>query len=170
MKPAQRNADKGAFFKSIRHTLMHLVLADKMWLTRFASQGVPVAALPLGLIALPEGSDYSINLHPDWKDLKRTRERLDAAMVACLQEMSPEFLSSTMHYANAKGVQRAHPMWQALTHSFFHRAHHRGQVTTLLTQAGVAIGVTDLIALIKQKCYVINSCLRSLYLGYRHIC
>ena len=46
---------------------MHLVLADKMWLTRFASQGVAVAALPLELIALPEGSDYSSNLHLTWK-------------------------------------------------------------------------------------------------------
>ena len=33
---AQRKADQGAFFKSIHHTLTHLVLADKMWLTRFA--------------------------------------------------------------------------------------------------------------------------------------
>ena len=29
---AQRNADQGAFFKSVHRTLTHLVLADKMWL------------------------------------------------------------------------------------------------------------------------------------------
>lgn len=145
---AQRKADRRAFFKSIHHTLMHLVLADKMWLTRFASQGVPFAALPMELIALPEGLDYSSNLHPDWEDLKQTRERLDAAIKVWLQQISPEFLSGTMQYANTKGVQRAHPMWQALTHFFNHQAHHRGQVTTLLTQAGVDVGVTDLIALV----------------------
>jgi uncharacterized damage-inducible protein DinB len=53
-----------------------------------------------------------------------------------------------MRYSNTKGVQREHPMWQALTHFFNHQTHHRGQVTTLLMQAGVDVGVTDLIALV----------------------
>ncbi len=35
-----------------------------------------------------------------------------------------------------------------LTHFFNHQTHHRGQVTTLLMQAGVDIGVADLIALV----------------------
>jgi uncharacterized damage-inducible protein DinB len=52
-----------------------------------------------------------------------------------------------MRYANTKGVQREHPIWQALTHFFNHQTHHRGQVTTLLAQAGIDPGVTDLIAL-----------------------
>lgn len=41
-------------------------------------------------------------------------------------------------------------MWQALTHFFNHQTHHRGQVTTLLMQAGVDVGVTDLIALVSS--------------------
>ena len=45
-------------------------------------------------------------------------------------------------------MAREHPAWQALTHLFNHQAHHRGQVTTLLSQAGVDVGVTDLIALV----------------------
>jgi uncharacterized damage-inducible protein DinB len=47
-------------------------------------------------------------------------------------------------------VQREHPMWMALTHFFNHQAHHRGQVTTLLMQAGVDPGLTDLIALVQS--------------------
>ena len=42
---AQRKADQGAFFKSMHQTLTHLVLADKMWLVRFARQSVEFAAL-----------------------------------------------------------------------------------------------------------------------------
>jgi uncharacterized damage-inducible protein DinB len=33
-------------------------------------------------------------------------------------------------------------------HFFNHQTHHRGQVTTLLTQAGQDVGDTDLLALI----------------------
>ena len=145
---AQRKADQGAFFKSVHTTLMHLVLADKMWLARFARQGVEFAALGSELLTMPQGSDYNSDLHPVWTDLTQTRDALDAAIEQWLADMSPEFLTSTMRYANTKGVQRAHPAWQALTHLFNHQTHHRGQVTTLLTQAGVDVDVTDLIALV----------------------
>ena len=144
----ERKADRGAFFKSIHQTLTHLVLADKMWLARFAAQGTAFAALPPELLAVPVGSDYTSDLHPDWADLKQTRDALDAAIEQWLADMTPAFLISTMRYANTKGVQRAHPAWQALTHFFNHQTHHRGQVTTLLTQAGVDVGLTDLIALV----------------------
>ena len=97
---------------------------------------------------MPEGSDYTSDLHPDWADLKRTRDVLDAAIELWMQGMAAGFLSTTMVYANTKGVERAHPAWQALTHFFNHQTHHRGQVTTLLMQAGVDVGVTDLVALI----------------------
>ena len=40
---------------------------------------------------------------------------------------------------------RAYPFWAALTHFFNHQTHHRGQLTTLLMQAGKDPGVTDLI-------------------------
>ena len=53
-----------------------------------------------------------------------------------------------MRYTNTLGVAREHPAWQALSHFFNHQTHHRGQVATLLTQAGVDVGVTDLIALV----------------------
>ena len=145
---AQRKADQGAFFKSIHMTLTHLVLADKMWLARFAVQGVDFAALSPALLAVPKGSDYTSDLHPDWADLKATRDQLDAAIEHWLAEMQQEFLASTLQYANTKGVPRAHPAWQALTHFFNHQTHHRGQVTTLLSQSGVDMGTTDLIALV----------------------
>ncbi|MBC7647521.1 MAG: DinB family protein [Vitreoscilla sp.] len=145
---AERKTDRGAFFKSIHHTLMHLVLADKMWLARFAQQGLVFAALAPELLAMPEGSNYTSDLHPDWQDLKHTRDALDAAVEQWLADMSAEFLTSTMRYANTKGVLRAHPAWQAMTHFFNHQTHHRGQVTTLLAQVGIDVGVTDLIVLV----------------------
>ncbi|MGB0733695.1 MAG: DinB family protein, partial [Pontibacterium sp.] len=35
-------------------------------------------------------------------------------------------------------------------HFFNHQTHHRGQITTLLHQAGVDVGVTDLVVHIKN--------------------
>jgi uncharacterized damage-inducible protein DinB len=33
-------------------------------------------------------------------------------------------------------------------HFFNHQTHHRGQVTTLLHQEGIDVGITDLLAMI----------------------
>ena len=53
-----RKADRGAFFASIHHTLTHPVLADRLWLHRFASQPTRFAALHAASLALPPGVDY----------------------------------------------------------------------------------------------------------------
>ena len=119
-----------------------------MWLARFAGKGVEFAALKPELLSSPEASDYTSDLYPGWTDLQLIRDALDVAIEQWMADMQPEFLTNTMIYANTKGVHRAHPAWQALTDFFNHQTHHRGQVTTLLTQAGVDVGVTDLIALV----------------------
>jgi len=147
---AERRRDRGAFFGSIHASLEHLVWGDKTWLQRFAAQGVRFESLPPGLLALPAGATAATPLHAQWADLKAERARLDAAIEAWAQEMPGDFAQRTMRYANTKGVRREHPMWKALTHFFNHQAHHRGQVTTLLMQAGVDPGVTDLIALAQE--------------------
>ncbi|MDP3937619.1 MAG: DinB family protein [Deltaproteobacteria bacterium] len=42
---------------------------------------------------------------------------------------------------------RRYDYWLAVTHFFNHHTHHRGQLTTLLSQCGKDYGVTDLISL-----------------------
>ena len=143
-----RLQDRGAFFGSIHGTLNHLVWGDTMWLQRFAAQGETFEALGDDLLALPPGASYGTVLEPDWAALKARRDRLDAAIEAWVGAMPPDYPLRTMRYSNTKGVARAHPMWQAMTHFFNHQTHHRGQVTTLLAQAVVDVGTTDLIALV----------------------
>lgn len=97
-----RKRDRSAFFGSIHHTLTHLVLADKIWLQRFAQQGVAFPALEPGLLHLPAGADYTSALHPDWADLKHNRESLDAAIEAWLADMAPIFPLGLMRYTNTR--------------------------------------------------------------------
>ena len=42
-------------------------------------------------------------------------------------------------------VTRVQPTWAFVTHMFNHQTHHRGQLTTLLSQAGVDYGDTDVL-------------------------
>ncbi len=145
---AERRRGRGAFFGSIHGSLNHLVWGDCLWLERFGAQGVAFAAFAGDLLALPPGAGHGTILHEDWSGLRTRRARLDMVIEAWTHEMPADYPLRTMRYANTKGVERAHPMWQALTHFFNHQTHHRGQVTTLLSQVGVDVGVTDLIVLV----------------------
>ena len=146
----QRKLDRGAFFGSIHNLLNHLVLTDQVWLRRMTEQGVDFAALQGDLLEVPASFRLNDVLYADWAPLVAKRAQLDAAIVAWVASMPQDFPASTLRYRNTAGVAREHPAWQAITHFFNHQTHHRGQVTALLMQAGVDVGVTDLIALAGQ--------------------
>jgi len=147
----ERKRDRGAFFGSIHRTLGHLVLADQVWLRRFAQcgidNGIRFTSLGAEVLDMPEAYTLDMVLYEDWAGLKTKRLQLDISIEQWTANMPADYPQLTMHYGNTKGVQREHPAWQALTHFFNHQTHHRGQATTLLAQAGVDVGVTDLIAL-----------------------
>ena len=147
----ERKRERGAYFGSIHKTLNHLVVTDQVWLRRFlrsgTENGIHFAALGGGLIEIPQA--YRLDMVPfeDWASLKAKRVQLDAAIERWMAGMPEDYPQMTMRYSNSRGVQREHPAWQAMTHFFNHQTHHRGQTTTLLMQAGVDVGVTDLLAL-----------------------
>ena len=130
---AERKRDRGAFFRSIHGTLNHLLLADRMWLGRLTATPFAVASLDQELYA-------------DFEELRRERERTDREIASFVSELQPARFEGTLSYTSfVNPAPREYPFWVALTHFFNHQAHHRGQLTTLLMQAGVDPGVTDLI-------------------------
>ncbi len=151
MSDEERKRDRGAFFGSIHRTLNHLVVTDQVWLRRFArsavEHGLRFESLEGGLIDIPEAYDLAMVPHEDWQDLQAKRVRLDEAMTEWLAGMQADYLQMRMAYSNSRGVKREHPAWQAMTHLFNHQTHHRSQAITLLTQAGIDVGVTDMLAL-----------------------
>lgn len=132
---AERKKDCGAFFKSIHGTLNHLLLADKVWLGRFTGNPVHYPRLDL-------------ELHSEFEALAEERRQLDDAIVAWAASLSDETLAGELRYTSMVSPEpRRYEMWLVVTHFFNHQTHHRGQLTTLLCQFGLDIGVTDLIML-----------------------
>jgi uncharacterized damage-inducible protein DinB len=130
---AERKRDVGAFFKSIHGTLNHLLLADRIWLARFMGKPFAVASLDQELYA-------------DFAALRTARDATDGFILAWVAAQSEQALAGELLYTSVVDPQaRRCPPWLALVHFFNHQTHHRGQVTTLLTQRGVDPGVTDLI-------------------------
>jgi uncharacterized damage-inducible protein DinB len=149
--PAQElHADKGAFFGSLFGTLNHIAVGDTIWLKRFAAHPSGHAALdPIRATAAP--ATLAQALAPDLDALRARRQLLDAVIRDWAAQLSEDDLSHVLHYANTKGIQSRRRFASLVMHFFNHQTHHRGQASTLLSQAGVDIGVTDLLALVPEE-------------------
>ncbi|MGI9332203.1 MAG: DinB family protein [Gammaproteobacteria bacterium] len=139
--------DRGAFFSSILGTLNHILVGDTLWLKRFATHPRQYRALtPVKTVANPTSLDQI--LYSNLSDLSAARLELDAVIVEWCQEIDEKDLSTALDYANTKGQRHVKHFASLIQHFFNHQTHHRGQASTLLHQAGVSVGVTDLLALI----------------------
>ena len=142
--------DRGAFFGSVLGTLNHLVVGDRIWLARFATHPGAHAALgPVRELPVPHALNQI--LYHDLVALTRHRELLDEVICRWADSLSDADLDHVLHYANSKGEPFARRFASLLMHFFNHQTHHRGQLTTLLSQAGQDVGVTDLLALIANE-------------------
>lgn len=141
---AVRRDDMGAFFGSIYGTLNHILLADRIWLGRFATAW-PELAWGRSANVIREFSSLRQEVCADFSDLLRERRATDADLEAFAGELTPELLAGNMRYRNAEGEPREHVAWIAIAHVFNHQTHHRGQVTALLYRLGHDPGVTDFV-------------------------
>lgn len=129
----ERKRDMGAFFKSIHGTLNHLLLADRIWLGRFSGE-------PFQFESLDQ------ELYPDFGELRMERESSDQDIITWAESLTESELNRELRYTSAVNpAPRSYPYRFVVTHFFNHQAHHRGQITTLLSQQGIDPGVTDFI-------------------------
>ena len=138
---AQRKTDQGAFFGSIHGTLCHLLFGDQAWMHRFTAGATPK---PMATSVAESATAIS-----GWDDLRRQREAFDDVIRDWADGLDPTWLDGDLTWYS--GIQKrdvTKPRRMLVAHFFNHQTHHRGQVTTLLSQAGVDVGVTDLVALL----------------------
>lgn len=129
-----RNADRGAFFGSIRETLSHVLWGDRLWLSRFTDFPAPAG-----------GISQSTDLYTDWAEMRAMREKTDAFIVRWTADLTPADLGGDLSwYSGAKERDVTKPRWLLIAHFFNHQTHHRGQVHAMLTAAGAAPDETDI--------------------------
>jgi uncharacterized damage-inducible protein DinB len=131
----ERKLDRGAFFHSIHGTLNHVLLADSIWMGRFEAK-------PFAFKSLDQ------ELYASFDELRARRAEMDERIDAWAGRLSDAALEGKLEFTSAI-TKRTHAptLWRVVAHFFNHQTHHRGQLTVLLSQAGVDYGVTDLLLL-----------------------
>ncbi len=127
-----RKQDRGAYFKSIHGTLDHILLGDRAWMNRLAAKEYPLVKIGCELFA-------------DFDEMAKARIDLDTDICQWTADMTDEWLLTDLTWTTTiDGTQRTQPHWLLVSQIFNHQTHHRGQLSTLLNQAGYDVGVTDL--------------------------
>lgn len=150
MSAAELSNDRGAFFGSIFGTLNHIVVADTLWLKRFATHTSSATTLAV-MIPLPTPARLDQNMFDDLEGLRAHRQWLDSVIINWIAALTDDDLNTVLNYQNTKGVESSRYYSSLIVHFFNHQTHHRGQVSTLFSQAGIDIGVTDLLELIPNE-------------------
>lgn len=135
---AALTAPRESSFSSIRDTLAHTYFAEWAWYSRW--QGRSPSAFP----ALDQFADVEA-LSAAWCEIERQ-------VRAFIEPMSDADLTRVIEYRLLSGAEAASPLWQMVQHVVNHASYHRGQVTTMLRQAGAAPARSmDLIAFYREK-------------------
>ena len=128
----QRKEDRGAFFGSIHRTLNHILWGDRLWLGRFNGKSYETG--PIG-----------VDLYEDFGELRAQRRAHDDDIGDWAARVMEAALAGPLTwYSGVAQRELTRPRWLCVMQMFNHQTHHRGQVTTLLMQAGIDPGATDL--------------------------
>lgn len=114
-----------AFFKSIHGTFNHIMVGDRIWLSRFEGKQIPSTRL-------------NAILYEDFNQLRKARVLEDQRIETFAAGLTAEFLGGTIQYVNSAGKTCKDPVDLLLAHFFNHQTHHRGQIHDMITQTEIA--------------------------------
>jgi uncharacterized damage-inducible protein DinB len=128
-------------FPSIQETVFHIMFAEWIWLKRWKG------ASPRTNVADPNASSATWNAlvppgTPPAEELKTVEalksfaNSIDQERQEFLRGVDDAALQATHNFTDLSGDPQSGPLAQLLQHVVNHGSYHRGQVTTLLRQAG----------------------------------
>jgi uncharacterized damage-inducible protein DinB len=138
LPPDQFTREAGGSFGSVRDTIVHILSAECLWLSRW--KGAPLPGM------LDPGN------FPDFASVRRAWAEQERSLRFFFDSLGEDGLQRVITYRSLTGIENQSVLWQMLQHVVNHASYHRGQVTTLLRQLGAPPPKsTDLIAFYREN-------------------
>jgi len=115
-------AGRSNSFSSIRDTLGHTYFAEWAWCQRW--HGHSPTSFP------------DVNQFQDVDGIRAAWNGLQQQVRAFIDPLDDAGLARDIEYRLMNGTEGVTPLWQMVQHVVNHASYHRGQVTTMLRQAG----------------------------------
>jgi len=116
--------DRKAFFSSIHGTLNHLLVVDRLYISRMQETDH-------GLKSMDQILYENIN------DLEEARIKEDKRLVGLVNNLSEESIHKEITYKGFETGNTTYTINMILITLFNHQTHHRGQIHNMLSQAGI---------------------------------
>lgn len=97
----------------------------------------------LSTFPIPERLNQLV--YEQFDTLWRQRSELDQVIEQWIKHLDEHTLTLALSYRSMEGTPYRRQLINLLMHFFTHQVHHRGQITTLLSQEGLDFGETDLL-------------------------
>jgi uncharacterized damage-inducible protein DinB len=132
-------APRTGFFPSLLKTLNHLVVTDRIWLSR--------------LTATPDAGAKALDqiITVDFAELTAQRAALDERIISFVGDLAPGRLGDILVYKTMAGVPHETPLNMVLAHLFNHQTHHRGQAHGMLSGTKVPPPSLDMIVFLREE-------------------
>lgn len=138
LSPEQFTRDTGSSFPSVRHTLAHILLAERVWCSRF--QGQSPSSMP------------AYEAFTDLDAIRKGWNEQEAELRFLVASSGESGLERVIEYVRMAGQVSSSRFWQMVQHVVNHATYHRGQVVTMLRQLGAGPPAsTDLIAFYRER-------------------
>ena len=131
LAPDAWTKDLGSSLKSARDTVVHIVSAQWIWISRWKGD------VPKGMWAAAE--------FPTQDSIRSKWEPLSSELAAFVAAQTEDSLAKSLSYKNLKGDSFTYPLGHLMLHAVNHSTYHRGQDTTLIRQLGAQPVSTDLV-------------------------
>lgn len=131
LDPVEYRKQRQGSFGSIHALLNHILLGDRIWMSRLRGGGHTTPAL-------------NTVQYEEFSELASARKDLDIQIEEFFASAGPDFPDHSINYTNSKGQQYREEVSVAVSHMFNHQTHHRGQVHVMLSQTSVPPPSLDL--------------------------
>ncbi len=136
----------GISFGSLHATLVHVLVAELVWLARWEGRTPPEAlsdARKSGLIAEVE--------IPTFESLAELWREEEAKQLRFFSGITDETIVMSVVYKNLANQPDEQPLSELIAHFVNHGTQFRAEAAVRLTQLGLSVGDLDLIIFLRQR-------------------
>ncbi|HZP23113.1 MAG TPA: DinB family protein [Terriglobales bacterium] len=152
----QFTAGTQSSFPSIRESVFHILAAEWIWLKRWKGEP-PRASQPVNAVSwevwkgVRSGGEAPPQQLSTVAELRAFCDAIEQERQQYLQGLSDAEVQAVLSYTDLSGKPNAQPLGQLMQHVANHGTYHRGQVTTLLRQAGAQTIGLDMVLYFREQ-------------------
>lgn len=141
--------DTDSFFPNIISYWNHILFGDLILLGRLAANNIGSLS-PLDFSEFPKPISPQDIYHTNLLDIALLRTQIDVLIIRYCKNLTENDCDRFITYTTTEGDVISKAVADITQHIFNHQTHHRGQLTCLMSQAGVDYGCMDLPVIVTE--------------------